>query len=446
MPTTQVRCPNCRQPLTAEIDQLFDVAADPSAKQRLLSGAFNLINCPHCGFQGQLPTPIVYHDADKELLLTFFPPELGIPVQEQERAVGGLINQVVNRLPQEKRKAYLLQPQTTLTLQGLIERVLEGEGITREMIQAQQQRLNLIQRLMGVSPDVLEEIVRQEDKLMDSEFFSLLGRLIETSLMGGDQEAARQLSELQQALLSLTTFGRQVQEQSREVEAAVASLQALGQNLTRESLLDLVIQAPNETRVSALVSLARSGMDYQFFQLLSERIDRARGDGRARLVALREQLLELTRQVDQQVQARQQASRQQIEAILQAEDITEAMLQNLQSVDDFFINELNRVMETAQREGDTARLQKIAQMVQVLQQVSAPPGLQLIEELVEAPDDEARRRILEANQEQITPEFLDTLTNLVHQVQSSDDREMAERIRAVHRQVLRFSMQANLKK
>lgn len=281
---------------------------------------------------------------------------------------------------------------------------------------------------------------------MDSEFFSLLGRLIETSLMGGDQEAARQLSELQQALLSLTTFGRQVQEQSREVEAAVASLQALGQNLTRESLLDLVIQAPNETRVSALVSLARSGMDYQFFQLLSERIDRARGDGRARLVALREQLLELTRQVDQQVQARQQASRQQIEAILQAEDITEAMLQNLQSVDDFFINELNRVMETAQREGDTARLQKIAQMVQVLQQVSAPPGLQLIEELVEAPDDEARRRILEANQEQITPEFLDTLTNLVHQVQSSDDREMAERIRAVHRQVLRFSMQANLKK
>lgn len=446
MPTTQVRCPNCRQPVTADIDQLFDVAADPSAKQRLLSGAFNLINCPHCGFQGQIPTPIVYHDPDKELLLTFFPPDLGVPVQEQERATGGLITQVVNRLPQEKRKAYLLQPQTTLTLQGLIERVLEGEGITREMIQAQQQRLNLIQRLMGVSPDVREEIARQEDQLMDGEFFGLLGRLIETSLMGGDQEAARQLSELQQGLLPLTTFGKQMQEQSKEVEAAVASLQSMGQNLTRDTLLDLVIQAPNDTRLSALVSLARSGMDYQFFQLLSERIDRARGEGRTRLVALREKLLELTRQVDQQVEARQSAAKQQIEAILQAEDVTEAMLQNLQSVDDFFINELNRVMETAQREGDNARLQKLAMMVQVLQQVSAPPGLQLIEELVEAPDDETRRQILDANQDQITPEFLDTLTNLVNQVQSGEDKEMVERIRAVHRQVLRYSMQANLKK
>ena len=26
------------------------------------------------------PPPIVYHDADKELLLTFFPPELNMPL------------------------------------------------------------------------------------------------------------------------------------------------------------------------------------------------------------------------------------------------------------------------------------------------------------------------------------------------------------------------------
>lgn len=446
MPRTQVRCPNCRQPVTADIDQLFDVDADPSAKQRLISGAFNLINCPHCGYQGQISTPLVYHDSEKELLLTFFPPELGLPVNEQERALGGMINQVVNRLPQEKRKAYLLRPQTTLTLQGLVERVLEGEGITREMIQAQQQRLNLIQRLLSASDDVREEIARQEDQQMDSEFFSLLNRLIETSLMGGDQEAARQLSELQKTLLSHTTFGRQVQEQSKEVEAAVASLQAIGQGLTREKLLDLVMEAPNETRLSALVSLARPGFDYQFFQILSERIDKARGDGRARLVKLREQLLELTRQVDQQMEARQNASLQLLNSILQAEDVAEAMLQNLAGVDEFFINQLNRSMETAQREGDTARLQKLEQVVQVLQQISAPPGLHLIEELVEAPDEQARRQILEANQDQITQEFMDTLTNVVSQVQSGEDKEMAERIREVHRQVLRFSMQSNLKK
>ena len=75
MPKTRINCPNCRQPVTADIDQLFDVNIDPAAKQRLLSGAFNIIQCPHCGFQGQAATPIVYHDPEKELLLTYVPPE-----------------------------------------------------------------------------------------------------------------------------------------------------------------------------------------------------------------------------------------------------------------------------------------------------------------------------------------------------------------------------------
>ena len=59
---TQVRCPNCRNPIQAEIQQLVDVEAEPSSKGRLLSGALNVVRCPVCGFEGQLPLPIVYHD------------------------------------------------------------------------------------------------------------------------------------------------------------------------------------------------------------------------------------------------------------------------------------------------------------------------------------------------------------------------------------------------
>ncbi len=116
MTKTQVSCPNCRQPVVADVDQLFDVNADPSAKQRLLSGSFNLIQCKMCGYQGNLSTILVYHDPEKELLLTFVPPEIGLPRNEQERVIGGLINQVISKLPQEKRKGYLLNPQTTLTI------------------------------------------------------------------------------------------------------------------------------------------------------------------------------------------------------------------------------------------------------------------------------------------------------------------------------------------
>ena len=84
---TQISCPRCRQPIVAQIEQLFDITSDPGAKQRLLGGVSNYAVCQSCGYNGPLATPIVYHDADKELLLTYFPAELGMPVNEQEKLI-----------------------------------------------------------------------------------------------------------------------------------------------------------------------------------------------------------------------------------------------------------------------------------------------------------------------------------------------------------------------
>ena len=119
MPQTQISCPNCKQPIMADVQQLYDVAQDPSLKSQLLSGMSNFVQCQLCGYQGSLATPIVYHDPDKELLLTYVPAEIGLPRDDQEKLIGGLINQIVDRLPAEKRKAYLFTPQAQLTIQGL---------------------------------------------------------------------------------------------------------------------------------------------------------------------------------------------------------------------------------------------------------------------------------------------------------------------------------------
>jgi hypothetical protein len=45
-----------------------------------------------------------------------------------------LISQVTNRLPAEKRKAYLLRPQSFLTIESMLERILAADGITKEML------------------------------------------------------------------------------------------------------------------------------------------------------------------------------------------------------------------------------------------------------------------------------------------------------------------------
>ena len=445
MAKTRISCPNCKQPIMADIDQLFDVGVDPSAKQRLLSGGFNITHCPVCGYEGFLATPIVYHDPQKELLLTFIPPELNLPRDEQERLIGAQINQIVNRLPQEGRKGYLLRPQAVLTLKGLVERVLEGDGITREMIQAQQQKLTLIQRMLDASDDDLVEIARQEDAQIDGEFFNLISRLVESATLSGDQESAQRIAEIQQKLLPVTTAGKELQERSKDVEAAMQLLQSAGKELTREKLLDIVIHAPNNTQVDVITSLARPGMDYVFFQLLSERIDRSRGTGRDRLIELREHLLELTQQIDTMNEARLARSKQILETVLKADNVTQAVEKILPAIDEVFEYALQAELESARKAGDLGKIAKLQEITKVIEEASAPPPeVVMIEELLELENDDSRAAWLDAHRNEVTPEFLESLTALLVQAQSNENDELLARLQAVYRSALRYSMEKNI--
>src|ERR671918_756426 len=69
-------------------------------------------------------------------------------------------------------------------------------------------------------------------------------------------------------------------------------------------LLDIVLASPTDARLRAYVSLARGGMDYQFFQLLTEKIDKASGEEKAKLESIREKLLDFTNEIDKQMEAR----------------------------------------------------------------------------------------------------------------------------------------------
>lgn len=449
MAKVQMTCPRCRQPIVAEVEQLFDVGSDPEAKQRFLSGNINMANCPNCGYQGPLSTPIVYHDPDKELLLTYFPPELGLPVNEQERLIGPLINQAVNRLPNEKRKAYLLRPQTMLTLQAMIEKVLEGEGITRDMMEASQKRLNLLQRLLGAtSADVRKEIIKQEESLVDERFFEIMGRLIEASMAQGDQNSARALAALQQEILPLTEQGRKLQEQQTEIQAAVQSLQQASQEgLTREKLLDLLVAATTETRLATLVSMARNGLDYEFFQILAGRIDNAEGEEKDKLTALRDRILQMSQEIDRRMQDQINESRQLLDEIIRADNVEEAATEALQGMDDFFAEALRAELQQARQANDTDRLNKLQQVVSVIQRASAPPPeIAMAEELMGAENEEERRAFLQAHADEITPEFLQVLSQLMAQVEQQGQPEVAARLQEAYRSALRFSMQANMRK
>src|SRR3972149_6475189 len=242
---TQIRCPNCRTPVQARIEQLIDVGREPSAKARFLSGTSNHIRCPVCGYEGQVATPLVYHDPAKELLLTHMPVEIGLSRDDQERAIGQLMKQVMDHLPPEGRKAYLLQPQEVLTVQGLLERVLEADGITREEIEAQQAKMRLFMQLLETSQEGLPQFVAEHDTDLDAGFFQLASLALQTAK---ESPANAPAAERLEAALSLSTFGKQIQAQEAEVRLAAESLRQAREALTREKLLELVLSAPHDDR------------------------------------------------------------------------------------------------------------------------------------------------------------------------------------------------------
>lgn len=448
MAKTTISCPQCKQPVAADITRVFDVRENPQAKQILLSGAYNLIQCPTCGYQDQAPTPIIYHDPDNELLLTFFPPELNVPVNQQEQMIGPLIKKVMEDLPMEQRKAYLFKPETMLTRQRMVERILEEDGITPEMLKEQQDRLNLLQRLAGISHEARPEAIKQEAELVDEQLLMILQRLIQSAAAAGERESAEVLAELQQQILENTEFGQEVLKQAEDQQTAIQALEEANKNgLTRQSLLELLINAAdNEVQLVTLVSMARGGLDYGFFQLLSEQIQRVKGEEQARLTELREKLLEMTHQIDEAIKEQKELSGQVLDQILESEDIEEATLQALGSVTEIFLEVLRVQIQKARNDEDEDRLKKLQQVASTIQKVSAPgANIELIEALIQAKDEEEMDAILADNPDEISDDFVQFLMNLLNQTQQQEGREeTAEKLQKVYRRALRFSMKRNL--
>ena len=453
MPQQQIACPQCRQPIVANIELLFDASADPGAKQRLLGGAANVAQCQTCGFAGQVPTPILYHDNENDLLLTFFPPELAIPVNEQERIVGPQIKKLTDNLPPEKRKGYLLNPQTFFTFESMIERILGADGVTPEMIKAQKDRVGLIEKLLTAKDDEARKtLIKEDESLFDDQFFGLFGQLGQAAASQGQGETAEQMKGLEQLLLDETEYGREIQASMKEMEIAAQALQELGEGLTREKLLELIIDAPNEAREQAFVSMARQGLDYEFFQLLTNRIEaESDAEKREQLEATRDRILTYTNEIDKQIEAQLQQAQGFLNALLEQEDIGSATQANLQNFNQGVVQALEAMLHKATEEKDDALLAKLQQVVAVLQQANGPlPEYEFIEKLLSAENDDALEKVITENEDKITEELLKTLGGVVAQSQgqedklSPQDKEMFAKMEKVYGAVLRFSMKKNM--
>ncbi len=425
----RITCPNCRNVFQAPVEQILDVGQDPTAKIRTINGLVNIVHCPHCGMDGHLNLPFFYHDPRHELALVYMPMEAGRDEMERQRFIGSLTSAVINGLPVEERKGYLLQPQVMLTMEGLVNKVLEAEGITKDMIEAQKAKAALLQRLLEApSEEIMELIIRENDASIDEGFFRILVMNLEIARETGQQADVQRLMLVRHKLLELSSEGRRIKLQSEMLEA-------LRNEPTREKLLELLVDAPDKRVREALIVLGLPLVDYRFFQALTARIEGAAAqEEKERLAALRAEILEVRGRVEEATRALYAERSALLRALLQSENPEALARRRFAEIDQAFINLLAASIEEARTEGDMATvraLQEVWNMILKLTEETLPPEIRLFNTLMSVEDEAEVERLLQENRDLLTEPLLQFMEQAASEIEGEDAEEATRRVKFI---------------
>jgi len=419
---TTVQCPNCGTPNAVVIRRVIDAKRDPQGKALLLNGTINSFRCQSCGTSNTISSPLLYHDGSKDLLIAFVPMDVSMRHGgSEEKMVGDLMNELNRIIPKDEFRAYMFNPKRALTLKGLIDQVMEAEGITPEMVEQQKKRVEMVQRFIEAnSEEALIELVNQYDAQIDVTFFQTISLMAQRLMQTGQQQAVAHLAAIQQVLLEHSAYGRELlerqQHQEDSIRVVAEDLSALGENMQASDLVDLVIRyGADSDKLEALVGMIRPAFDAQFFSLFTEQISQAPAAEREQLEAIRDHLRQLGDLVDEQARVMVQQKAQFLQALLNAPDFEPLLMQNLEVVDDNFMAVLSANVQEAERRKDVvtlAKLRRIYEKVVGMLQEQMTPELRFLNELLSAPD-------------------LATMQQMVNQQAGQFDRELLEVVDAV---------------
>lgn len=431
--STSITCPSCKQPFSAIVEQILDTSVDPTAKERLLSGRVNFIVCPHCGYRGMVGTPLFYHDASKQIAITYVPMELGIPQNDREKMVGDMTNAIMRILPEDAPKGYLLQPKSALTLQGLIEQVLEADGITPDMLDVERRKIEMIQQLVDASDEERDSLLSDNEDLFDVNFLDMMAATAEMASQSGDTRSSLRLLNIHRHLVENTEAGQTVKEREAAISEASQEIANLGDNITREAFVDLLLNAANNPlKIEALAALGRPILDYTTFQLLTDQIDKATSEeDKQNIAAIRDRLLAINAEYEQQARALVQRAADTLRMLLQSVDVETAVRNHSDRIDNMFLRVLQVNLDEAVKAGNievSGKLRRIHDEVFKLIQSSAPPEIQLINDLLSEESDDASRELLRSRHSEIDENLLSIMEDVAGQLREAGNEPASKRL------------------
>lgn len=439
-PQTVIRCSSCGQPFNAQVRAVIDVSSDPQGKALLLNGQLNTVTCPHCNNPNSIVSALLYHDPSKEMLIAYVPMELNLNKDQQERIVGDLMKS----LPKDNFKGYMFNPKRSLTMQGLVEMVLEADGITQEMMAAQRERVRLIQQMVDAPDAQLPGLVKEHDSKIDMQFFQTFSLMAQRMADSGQMGLAKRIVMVQTRIADLSTFGQTMQQQqqaqAQAVEEVAAEIEKLGDQATRQDFMGLAIRyMHDDDRLQALVGIVRPAFDDQFFNELTEAIGKAPADEREDLEILRDSLLHLVAQVDRQAQMQVQNAVNLLQAMLGAPDLDSIIEDNLPLIDDTFMAVLSANIQEMDRRGETNasnRLKQIYQRVVTIMQAHMQPELVFVNELLSVDTDDQARRLLNEHARSFGEPLLEVMDAVGEVLNAQGQENLVRRLSALRQEAV----------
>lgn len=435
---TQITCPQCGTPYSAEVHQVVDSRRTPELKQRLLNGQLNVAVCPNCGAGGQMATLMLFHDVDHEMFMVHVPAELNMNQMQREQAIGQLTKQVMDDMPPEDRRAYMFQPQIVLNWQTFMEKVLETEGITPEMIARQKKQSELLQTLIRADKDVQDVLLEERADEIDETFFAMLQQFVDMASQMQDNQQMVKLTNLRARLMTETSIGQRMEQQQVALHKLNRDAKKQG-GLTPALLVEHLVANQDQPHiVSALVMAGQGALQYEFFSLLTAEIEKLEkaGDQAAvsRLTDLRSDLLQLYEGMQEQSQAMMQEAMQTIDTILAAPDKNQALAENAQKIDDAFMAVLVARMNEADEKNDLAEFQALNEIHSLIydqMERTLPPHVQLLNQLVRSESPEQQVQLLNENEEFVSDELIQLIDQVMEQAEGQGQVELNGRLQSV---------------
>jgi hypothetical protein len=422
---------------------IVDVQQEPQIKTALLTGRLNSAQCPHCNTVTTLSVPILYHDPEKELLIAMVPMGLNLPNDEQEKVIGDLMRDLTAIIPKESFKGYMFRPQRALTMQGLIDQVLQGDGVTLEMIEEQRKRVDLAQSLLEIAENDLPALVAEHDERIDSQLFQVLTLMAQRVMQEGQRQMAEQIMYRQDRVAELSTYGQEVIKQQAEQEQTVREIaediQSLGAEPKRRDFLSLARSyADDDDRLQALVGLVRPAFDYAFFQELSLQIGQAPAADRGGLEKLRDRLLEMTQAVDQQTQLAAQQAASFLQAIMNSPNPEDVIRDNLTMIDDTFMAVLTANIQEAERQKNlqaATRLKTIYDQAIAMLQEQMEPELRFVNDLLRVQSEADLRHLIEENLSEFDGSLLEIIDGVEQMLTAQGAKDVIDRLAHIRHEI-----------